>query len=276
MLIFNKIYKIYDDVLKTNDDILTSLIYKNLIYDSNKIISLTSYVYHISSRFNYTTYASSLVRVVLQFDIIYNPDALDKILSAACYYNDINIIKHIEKLNNITNHCYNRLKGLDPCEIFDYLFEKLLNHGSADHLTRMAERTFSNYQYDLFKKVVKTGRITNITNLLGQLVKYNQIELVSLLFSSNKVIISKKQRSSYYNISPEMRELVNAEVMLKYMYQLSFIHAAPLIKAKDPKLLISNGGSMTLEDWSNPNTTYIRTNSVIKIPAQVVYTCIKK
>ncbi len=69
---------------------------------------------------------------------------------------------------------------------------------------------------------------------------------------------------------------IDAEVMLKYMYQLSFVDANPLIKAKDPKLLISNGGSMTLEDWSNPNTSYIRTNSVIKIPAQVVYTCIKK
>ena len=70
--------------------------------------------------------------------------------------------------------------------------------------------------------------------------------------------------------------MIDAEVMLKFMYQLSFVNAGPLIKAKDPKLLISNGGSMTLEDWSNPNTSYIRTNSVIKIPAQVVYTCSKK
>ena len=66
--------------------------------------------------------------------------------------------------------------------------------------------------------------------------------------------------------------MVDAEIMLKFMYQLSFKNPLPLVKAKDPKLLISNGGSMSLEDWSNPNTAYTRTNSVIKIPAQVVYT----
>ncbi len=65
--------------------------------------------------------------------------------------------------------------------------------------------------------------------------------------------------------------MVDAEIMLKFMYQLSFKNALPLIKAKDPKLLISNGGSMSYEDWSNPNINYIRTNAVIKIPAQVLY-----
>ena len=66
--------------------------------------------------------------------------------------------------------------------------------------------------------------------------------------------------------------MIDAEVMLKFMYHLSFQNPVPLIKADDPKLLISNGGSMTFEEWSNPNTSYVRTNSVIKIPAQVVYT----
>lgn len=66
--------------------------------------------------------------------------------------------------------------------------------------------------------------------------------------------------------------MVDADIMLKFMYKLSFKDTPPLVKAKDPKLLISNGGSMTQEEWSNPNIAYVRTNTVIKIPAQVVYT----
>ena len=65
--------------------------------------------------------------------------------------------------------------------------------------------------------------------------------------------------------------MVDAEVMLKYMYHVTYENAPPLLAAKDPILLIDNGGSMTFEDWSNPKILCTRTNTVIKIPAQVVY-----
>lgn len=70
--------------------------------------------------------------------------------------------------------------------------------------------------------------------------------------------------------------MLDAEIMLKFMYKLSFENPPPLLIPKDPKLLISNGGSLSREEWLNPNINYVRTNSVIKIPAQVVYTYINK
>ncbi len=199
--------------LKTNQDILTSLVYKNLIYNSNNIISLSEYVYYISSRFQFGVYASSLARAVLQFNVVYEADALDKILSAACCYHDLQIIKHIEKLNTITNHCFNRLKGLDEdTEIFNYLFEHLLKYGNNNDLTRMAERTYSNNQTDLFKKVVKTGRIQYANNLISQLLIYDKVELISLLLSSNKIIITNKQRRSFRYGSDDMKTLIKTYI----------------------------------------------------------------
>jgi hypothetical protein len=62
----------------------------------------------------------------------------------------------------------------------------------------------------------------------------------------------------------------DVKVMFKYMYSLLF-DKNELKPAKDPKLLIVNGGSMTLNEWEDQNVHYVRSNEVIKIPAQVVY-----
>lgn len=61
----------------------------------------------------------------------------------------------------------------------------------------------------------------------------------------------------------------DVKVMFKYMYNLIFNNN--ILPGNDPKLLISNGGSMTVEEWLDPNGRYQRSNEVIKIPAQVVY-----
>lgn len=44
-----------------------------------------------------------------------------------------------------------------------------------------------------------------------------------------------------------------------------------LIPAPDPSLLISNGGSVSEEDWCNSNYCYSRTESIITIPIKVDY-----
>lgn len=65
--------------------------------------------------------------------------------------------------------------------------------------------------------------------------------------------------------------MMDAEVMLRFLYYLLYNNTTPLLEANDPKLLKSNGGSLSHEDWKNNNVQYVRTNNVIKIPAEVVY-----
>ena len=197
---FRKCLKyVYDHhiILKSNHDILSSLIYTNTIYDSNLIISLLSYDYSVSPQYSCKIYESSLVRAVLQINVIYEYKALEQILTAACYYEDLQIIKHVEKLNDITNHCFVLLKKLDEGDLFNYLFEKLLSHGYPNHLSRMAERTYVKGQTNLFKQVVETGRITDVSNLLPVLINHGDVELTSLLLYSNQITFSYKQLRSY-------------------------------------------------------------------------------
>lgn len=63
----------------------------------------------------------------------------------------------------------------------------------------------------------------------------------------------------------------DAEMLLKLMFQLEYGKDAQLKKATDPKLLIDNGGTLSLEDWRNKQYEYVRTNNVLKIPTQVIY-----
>lgn len=63
--------------------------------------------------------------------------------------------------------------------------------------------------------------------------------------------------------------MIDAEIMLKLMYHLSTGINEPLEADNDSLLLDCNGGSLNEEEFKN--TKYVRSNTVIKIPAQVVY-----
>lgn len=63
----------------------------------------------------------------------------------------------------------------------------------------------------------------------------------------------------------------DAEIMLKLMHRLHYNTDEPLYNDNDSILLIENGGSLTREEFNDKNVSYVRTNTVIKIPAQVVY-----
>jgi hypothetical protein len=65
--------------------------------------------------------------------------------------------------------------------------------------------------------------------------------------------------------------MCDAEIMLKLMYRLTYNTDEPLHEDNDILLLIENGGSLSKEEFNNKNVSYVRTNSVIKIPAQVIY-----
>ena len=65
--------------------------------------------------------------------------------------------------------------------------------------------------------------------------------------------------------------LRDSERLLKMFYKLTHPNAPPLRPSQDPRLLISNGGSLTTDKWSDIRHIYVRTDRVLMIPAKVEY-----
>ena len=63
----------------------------------------------------------------------------------------------------------------------------------------------------------------------------------------------------------------DSERMLKLLYKLTYPTAGILRPAQHPRLLISNKGSLTREEWSDQRHVYIRTDRILMIPAKVEY-----
>jgi hypothetical protein len=66
--------------------------------------------------------------------------------------------------------------------------------------------------------------------------------------------------------------LKDSERMLKLLFSLTYPeNKMPLRPAQDPRLLLSNGGSLTKEQWQDTRHIYVRTDRVLMIPAKVEY-----
>jgi len=63
----------------------------------------------------------------------------------------------------------------------------------------------------------------------------------------------------------------DSERMLKFLFKLMYPTAPSLCPAKDPLLLIENGGSLTMEEWQEARHIYTRTDRILMIPAKVEY-----
>lgn len=66
--------------------------------------------------------------------------------------------------------------------------------------------------------------------------------------------------------------LKESERLLKLLFSLTYPdNKTPLRPAQDPRLLQSNGGSLTKDQWQDTRHVYIRTDRVVLIPAKVEY-----
>ena len=65
--------------------------------------------------------------------------------------------------------------------------------------------------------------------------------------------------------------LRDSERMLKHLHKLTYPTAGLLRPAQEPRLLKSNGGSLTREEWQDQRHVFIRTDRILMIPAKVEY-----
>lgn len=65
--------------------------------------------------------------------------------------------------------------------------------------------------------------------------------------------------------------LRDSERMLKMLYKLMYPTAGPLRPAQDPRLLKTNSGSLSKDEWQDTRHIYIRTDRILMIPAKVEY-----
>lgn len=63
----------------------------------------------------------------------------------------------------------------------------------------------------------------------------------------------------------------DSERLLKLLHKLMYPTVGPLRPAQDPKLLRSNGGSLTRQEWQDHRHIYVRTDRILMIPAKVEY-----
>lgn len=63
----------------------------------------------------------------------------------------------------------------------------------------------------------------------------------------------------------------DSERLLKLLYKLMHPDAGILRPAQEPRLLITNGGALTKEQWQNSKHIYTRTDKIVIIPAKVEY-----
>ncbi len=63
----------------------------------------------------------------------------------------------------------------------------------------------------------------------------------------------------------------DSERLLKLLYRLMHQSSDVLRPAQDPRLLKSNGGSLTAEEWQDKKHIYTRTDRILMIPAKVEY-----
>lgn len=75
------------------------------------------------------------------------------------------------------------------------------------------------------------------------------------------------------NLPADYRDtsLRDSESLLKILYKLTYPNAPVLRPAQEPRLLRSNRGSLTSEEWKDNKHVYIRTDRVLMIPAKVEY-----
>lgn len=65
--------------------------------------------------------------------------------------------------------------------------------------------------------------------------------------------------------------LRDSERMLRHLHKLTYPTATSLRPAQDPRLLRSNGGSLTREEWQDQRHVFVRTDRILMIPAKVEY-----
>lgn len=65
--------------------------------------------------------------------------------------------------------------------------------------------------------------------------------------------------------------LRDSERMLRHLHKLTHPTAAPLRPAQDPRLLQSNGGSLTKEVWKDHRHLWVRSDRILMIPAKAEY-----
>lgn len=204
---------VYDQhpLLKTNEyDILSAMVFRNGLYDGDQLINTIK-----DGSFG-TIYLNSLTRVLLQFNVIYNKNYIKPIMWNICLYNELEVMKHIAKLNDITPYINGSLRFIydedKKLPLYEYLFNHLLIYGGSKQLSFAVESALTRNRYDLVDKLIHTNRIVDIMNIMPILIQRNHIEIVQTLLKGD-INLSKHSYKTLIGrckLGSEMRKLIQS------------------------------------------------------------------
>ncbi len=230
-----------NDMIKTIIQLIPSIYYYNIyrlnknfrnclkfVYDQNVLLRknpkdiLSAIVYgyeYITGREIYQAllHDSAYLGLIVHYDIKYEKHILDSIV----YRSDLALIKHIEKLNDLTPYYTSLLRRLMIYDnvLFNYLFEKILKIDNASDISTITNILIKN-RIDLVEQLINTKLVTkDVLTILIRLIDQNYVELVNKLLSYNKLKLKRYQTLYNHCESLEMRQILdshyNRSVQLK-------------------------------------------------------------
>jgi hypothetical protein len=107
----------------------------------------------------------------------------------------------------------------------------------------------------------------NVSNYEKQLIYYS----VDCKHCSFQCALARLQQNNHLTSTAKNPVYFNSEQLLRSLYRSMYPDGPRLIKADDPILLKSKGGSLSYDEYSNPLYSYIWTPGIIISPIKMPY-----
>ncbi len=204
-----------DIVLRKNsdNDILSYIVYGYKDITDDKIYKA---ICNYHEKFDFYTIKPEYTNLLLYFDVEYNNRLLPHIMQDACVYINVNItlIKHLEKSNNITKYYTSLLKNAkynNHTEVYNYIFEKLVNCNDAYQISIMTISVLNNGEINLAERLISTGlAICETMSILPILIKLNNLSMVQIILNGVNKLKQCRYKTLCRNIrSDEMKNCID-------------------------------------------------------------------
>jgi len=196
---------------KPNNDILSSIIYG---YGCSTEEEIYKSICDYREKSNYYIIKSGYENLLLYFDVKYSDKLLSHIMINERIINNMTLIKHLEKLNNITRYYTVLLKDSkynNQTEIYDYIFDKLVNCNDSYQISIMTISVLNHGEIDRAEQLISTGLVKyDIMSILSILVKLNNVILVQTILNNvDKLKQCRYKTLSRHICSDEMQNCIN-------------------------------------------------------------------
>jgi len=154
--------------------------------------------------------------------------------------------------------------GYNDYEIFNKNGGQLATGGRCEHCKEDFDTIAIGYPLNYEEKLILTSEITHNYRIIHVFWVEGKFCSFECALGYLRLILSKPcdYRDSIIR---------DSEYLLKFLYKLMYPLSSILRPSQDPRLLLTNGGSLTKEQWNDQKHIYIRTDKILIMPVKVEY-----